>query len=84
MPSILTATWKWLRYILTDANNEWDITLLAWFAAVIIYLYKGWVAPSPFDFQAFGLGAAGVFGAGKALDWFTKRKDTDNVRDQHD
>jgi len=53
-----------------------------WFYACGVFLYKATVAPAPFDFMNFGAGAAGVFAAGKALDWFTRRHD--NVRDQHD
>lgn len=88
MPKWLQWLGHWLWYIISDANDEPDLTLWMWFAAVVIFLYKAAIAPPPFDFLNFGVGAAGVFGAGKALDWFTHRKDKterdNDARVQHD
>ena len=85
MQTLARAIWKWLRYVLTDANNEWDAPLLMWFYACGVFLYKATAAPPPFDFMNFGAGAAGVFAAGKALDWFTRRhdKEKEDVGDQY-
>jgi hypothetical protein len=62
----------WFRYLLTDKNNEWDLSILLWLSAVIIFLYKATQA-NPFDFLNFGVGCVGVFGAGKALEWLSER-----------
>lgn len=71
--------WKWIRYILTDKNDNWDISILFWVYAVSLFLYKATVGPTPFDFTNFGLGCVGVFGAGKALDWLTERHSKDTL-----
>ena len=79
-PSPLHILAKWLRYILTDKNDNWDLSILLWLVAVAVFLWKASQLPSAsFDFLNFGAGCVGVFGAGKALDWLTERHDK-NVR----
>ena|ERR1700682_4143717 len=62
---------NWLRYILTDEKNQWDIGILMWIAGVMLYLYRGLTAT--WDFQAFGIGFAGVLGAGIGLQWIRQK-----------
>ena len=58
---------KWIRFLITDESNQWDIGILFWIAGCILYLYRGVTAP--WDFQSFGIGLMGVLGAGAGLQW---------------
>lgn len=71
---------KWIRYVLTDEKNRWDIGVLLWVAGCVEFLYRGW-SVSPFDFQAFGIGLAGVLGAGAALQWARSNRDNSHPDD---
>ncbi len=72
---------KWLRYVLTDKNDNWDISILLWLYAVGLFLYKATINPTAtFDFLNFGAGCAGVFGAGKMLDWMTERHEKVDIQ----
>lgn len=66
--------WSWFRYVLTDKNDNWDLSILFWFGAILIFLTKSVQVPAiSFDFLNFGVGCVGIFGAGKALEWLTER-----------
>jgi hypothetical protein len=73
---------KWLRFILTDEQNQWDWGILVWAAGCIEFLstsaYVVWVRGNPWDAQAFGTGLLGVLGAGAALQWI-RQKGTEKV-----
>ncbi len=69
----------WWRWVLTDVNDSWDLSILLWLYAVGLFLYKATTAPPPFDFTNFGIGTAGVFVAGKSLEWLTERHKKDDI-----
>lgn len=62
-----------MRYVLTDKNDNWDLSILLWLYAVGLFLYRATIQPGPFDYINFGAGCAGIFVAGKSLDWLTER-----------
>ncbi len=65
---------KWLKFILTDEDNQWDVGILIWVSGCLMFLWKAYQA-SPFDFQAFGVGFAAVLAGGAGLQWIrTKGK----------
>jgi hypothetical protein len=70
---------NWLKYLLTDLNNQWDFGLIIWQLGCILYLYRGVTAT--WDFQSFGLGLAGVLGAGAAMSWATAKTTTEMKKD---
>lgn len=59
---------KILKYLITDEQNQYDAGILVWLTGCVTYLYRGWTV-TPFDFQSFGIGLAGVLGAGAVLKW---------------
>ncbi len=66
---------KWIKFILTDEDNQWDLGVLLWVVYNGVYLFKGATAPV-FDFQAFGFGGAALLAGGAGLQWIrTKGKD---------
>ena len=73
-------SWEFIRYLLTDRNDNWDLSILLWLVAVGVYLWKASQVPAQtFDFLNFGAGCVGVFGAGKALEWLTERHAKDKI-----
>lgn len=59
---------KWLHFLLTDENNQWDIGILIWTAGCALFLYKGFLT-TPFDFTSFGVGFAAMLAGGAGLQW---------------
>ncbi len=66
---------SFLKNLLTDIHNQWDFGLIVWQLGCILYLYRGVTAA--WDFQSFGLGLAGVLGAGAAMSWATAKTTTE-------
>jgi len=62
-----------IKYLLTDKNDNWDLSIFFWLYAVTLFLYKATMQREALDFLNFGAGCAGVFSAGKMLDWLTDR-----------
>lgn len=62
---------NWIHFVLTDRNNQWDIGILMWVTYCVIFAYKA-LTSTPFDFQSYGIGTAGVLGGGAALQWIGK------------
>jgi hypothetical protein len=59
---------NWIRYFLTPGqNNNWDGGYLVWYVLIGEFIFKTWTGA--FDATAFGAGAAGLLGAGAALQW---------------
>lgn len=63
----------WLRYILTDERDEWDLGILLWIVGVALFLWRSWNMQT-FDPQAYGIGLAGVLGAGAGMRWLRNRE----------
>ncbi len=66
---------KWIKYVLTDEENQWDLGILLWLVYNAVFIYKGALG-NTFDFQAFGFGGAALLAGGAGLTWIrTKGKD---------
>lgn len=68
---------KWLRFVLTDEQNQWDLGILIWLVGCIQFLGTGVkayiIGTQAWDPQSFGTGLLGVLGAGAALQWIRQK-----------
>lgn len=60
---------EWLRDLLTDDHNQYDIGFCGWFAGVIVFLILACLNWQRFDPQTMGIGFAAILGAGGAMSW---------------
>ena len=64
---------RWLKELLTDDANQYDIGFIWWSAGVVVFLALALVNYSRFDAQQFGIGFGAVLAAGGAMSWLRDR-----------
>lgn len=62
----------WIKFVLTDEENQWDLGILVWLVYNGVFIYQGMVS-GLFDFQAFGFGGAALLAGGAGLTWIRQK-----------